>query len=151
MQSLIGKCAPSRTSNADPSISCYQNMHGGDKENSPYLDELVVHVTQCSQLFQGCTGCDYLGTCRNKHLWHSWHLCQSWKLCLISNALSAAVSGAGINRGQSNQLFSFHLKAVHSPPWNNDVFLIERKVQSNLSQVEIDVVVWVLQSQGANI
>lgn len=39
----------------------------------------------------------------SRHLWHSWHLCQSWKLGLIRNTLSAAVSGAGINRSQSNQ------------------------------------------------
>lgn len=99
----------------------------------------------------GCTGCDYLCTSRNRHLWHSWHLHRSWKLGLIRNSLSTAVSGAGINRSQSNHLFSSHLKPVRSPPWHNDVFLMERKVQSILPQMETDVVVRALQSHQAQI
>lgn len=65
-----------------------------------------------------CTGCDFLCSSSNRHLRHSWHPCQSLKLGLIRNTLSTTVTGAGINRSQSNQLPSFHLKAVLSPPWS---------------------------------
>lgn len=106
-------------------------------------------VQSTVQVAQDVTSRAHPGT---RHLWHSWHLYRSWELGLIRNTLSVAVSGSGINRSQSNQalLISFKSCAL-PPPWHNDVFLMERKVQGNLSRVENDVVVWVLQSHEAKI
>lgn len=57
--------------------------------------------------------------------------------------LGICMSGAGHSHGKSDQLFSVHLEAVRSLLWHNDVFLMERKIQTSFSQAEAYAVAWV--------
>lgn len=130
---------------AKPDVSSYENMHAAEEKSQwsifCWISEAwnteqsslrgAEDINACAH--PGTDTCGTFGTCTRAGNWvwlgiHYQQLCQ----------------GAA-------SILANRLKAMLCPPWHNDVFLMERKVQGDLPQLEPDVVFWVVQSHEAQI